>query len=123
MPDTVTVVDLGEPRVGLTVMASGRAVGLNVAMTATVVVIVTVQEPVPEQPPVPVQPPNVDPEAGVAVSMTVVLMSGSTQSLPLALGRKQLIPEGTLVTVPPPVPAMVTVRLNPPCPAKTDPAG
>ena len=112
---------MGERRGGLTVMASGRAVGLNVAMTATVVVIVTVQEPVPEQ--APVQPPNVDPEAGVAVSMTVVLMSGSTQSLPLALGRKQLIPGRTLVTVPPPVPAMVTVRLNPPCPAKTDPAG
>ena len=70
VPDTVTVVDLGEPRVGLTVMASGRAVGLNVAMTAMVVVIVTVQEPVPEQ--APVHPPKVDPEAGVAVSVTGV---------------------------------------------------
>ena len=45
---------------------------MNVAVTACPELIVTWQLPVPEQPP-PDQPANDEPDAGVAVSVTVVL--------------------------------------------------
>jgi len=44
---------------------------VKVAMTVAAADRVTVQEPVPEQPP-PLQPVKVEPEAGVAVSVTAV---------------------------------------------------
>jgi hypothetical protein len=54
----------------------------------------------------PDQPENVDPEAGVAVKVTAVLLLRIVvQVLP------QLIPAGLLVTVPVPVPARVTVSV------------
>jgi hypothetical protein len=54
--------------------------------------------------PVPLQPAKVEPEAGVAVSVTVVpLLNAAEQVLP------QLIPAGLLVTVPFPVPLLVVV--------------
>ena len=43
----------------------------NVAVTVVAADIVTVHEPVPVQPP-PLQPLNVEPAAGVAVSVTAV---------------------------------------------------
>src|SRR5688572_20675752 len=57
--------------------------------------------------PLPLQPPNVDPGDGVAVNVTVVpLMKAELQVVP------QLMPDGLLVTVPSPTPALVTVRVN-----------
>src|SRR5207249_5639438 len=61
---------------------------------------------VPEQPP-PVQPVKVEPAAGVAVNVTAVpLVKLAEQVTP------QLIPTGALVTVPLPVPALLTVRVK-----------
>jgi hypothetical protein len=58
----------------------------------------------PEQSP-PDQPTKVLPGFGVAVKMTLVpLLKVSVQSAP------QLMPTGLLVTVPDPVPALVTMR-------------
>ena len=64
-----------------------------------------VTEPVVQ--PVPLQPPKVEPEAGVAVRVTMVpLLKFAEQVLP------QLMPAGELVTVPVPVPALTTERPN-----------
>jgi len=71
---------------------------LNVAVTVVFALSWVVQDPVPEQPP-PLQPPKTDPDAGVAVSVTVVPPENVLeQEVP------QLIPVGLLVTVPDPVP-------------------
>jgi hypothetical protein len=76
---------------------------LKVAVTLVLAAKVTVQVPVPEHPP-PVQPANVEPELGVAVSVTAVpLAKLALQACP------QLMPEGLLVTVPVPVPLSCTV--------------
>src|SRR5436853_6999469 len=65
--------------------------------------MVTVQVPVPAQPP-PVQPVKVEPAAGAAVRVTAVpLVKLAAQVAP------QVIPAGELVTVPLPVPALLTV--------------
>src|SRR5205823_14797810 len=82
----------------------GTAGGGRLPFTALLRSRVMVQVPVPEQPP-PVQPVKVEPAAGVAVSVTVVpLAKLAVQVAP------QLIPAGELVTVPLPVPALLTVR-------------
>jgi hypothetical protein len=79
------------------------ALGANVAVTLIAIVVVTMQVPVPEHGAP--QPVNVDPDAGVAVKVTCVpLLKLAEQVAP------QLIPAGALVTVPVPVPALVTVR-------------
>ena len=76
----------------------------KVAVTAVAPEIVTVQAPAPEHPP-PLQPLKIDPESGVAVSVTAVpLVKFVVQFAPHAM------PEGVLVTVPLPVPTLVTVR-------------
>ena len=59
--------------------------------------------PVPLQPP-PLQPANVDPEAGVAVSVTIVPVTYASEQ-----SDEQLIPAGLLVTVP--LPTRVTVSV------------
>ena len=65
----------------------------------------TVQVPVPVQPPL--QPENVEPAAGVAVSVTdVPLANAAEQVVP------QLMPAGALVTVPLPVPAFAIARVK-----------
>src|SRR5207247_8405682 len=72
-------------------------------VTVVAALRVTVQVPVPEHPP-PLQPVKVEPAAGVAVSVTAVpLAKLAVQVAP------QLIPTGALVTVPLPVPALLTV--------------
>ena len=73
------------------------------AVTDVATLIVTVQVPVPEQPP-PLQPVNVEPAAGVAVNVTTApLVNDAEQVVP------QLIAAGVLVTVPVPLPPLVTV--------------
>ena len=75
---------------------------MKFATTERAVVMLTVQAPLPAQ--APVQPANFEPRAALAVSVTdVPLLYGSAQSLP------QLMPAGDDVTVPDPVPALVTV--------------
>ena len=75
----------------------------NVAVTVLAVSTVTMQLPTPKQPP-PDQPVNVDPADAAAASVTnCPLRYPSVQSAP------QLIPEGELVTVPSPSPALETV--------------
>src|SRR5439155_25284011 len=77
---------------------------VKVAVTVVAPETVTTHVPVPEHPP-PLQPVKVEPAAGVAVSVTAVpLVKLAEQVTP------QVIPAGVLVTVPIPVPALVTVR-------------
>jgi hypothetical protein len=78
---------------------------LKVADTDCAPDIETEQEPVPEQPP-PLQPAKVDPVAAAALRVTVVPAAKlALQVLP------QLIPAGTDVTVPVPVPARATLNV------------
>jgi len=76
----------------------------KVAVTEVAALIVMVQVPVPEQPP-PLQPLKVEPAAGVAVKVTAVPVVKEVEHV-----APQEIPEGALVTVPVPLPALVTVR-------------
>ena len=88
------------------VTVSAKVGTSKVAVTAVGPEIVTVQAAVPEQPP-PLQPLKIDPESGVAVSVTAVpLVKFVVQFVPHAM------PAGVLVTVPLPVPALVTVRAD-----------
>src|SRR2546427_6989810 len=86
---------------GVTVRA--KVCTVNVAVTVVAAESVTVQVPVPEQPP-PLQPVKVEPAAGVAVSVTAVPLEKLAEQV-----APQLIPAGELVTVPLPVPALLTV--------------
>jgi len=65
-----------------------------------------VQVPVPLHPP-PLQPTKIEPAAAAAVSVTELFVGNEAlQVFP------QLMPAGLLVTVPAPVPALVTVRVE-----------
>jgi len=76
---------------------------LKVAVTEVAAVIFTVQDPVPLH--APPHPANTEPEAGVAVSVTLILSENDAlQVFP------QLIPDGELVTVPAPLPELLTVN-------------
>ena len=78
---------------------------VNIAVTDVAAFTVTVHGPVPLH--APLHPAKVDPELGVAVSVTVVpKLNTSEQSAP------QLIPAGELDTVPDPVPVFTTVIVN-----------
>jgi hypothetical protein len=82
--------------------------GIRVKVAVAVVSAfrVTAHEPEPEQPP-PDQPPKREPAAGTAVRVTTVAeLKALTQVLP------QSIPTGELVTVPVPVPCLLTVRFG-----------
>jgi len=68
----------------------------------------TVQEPVPVQPP-PLQPAKTDPEAGTTVTVTVVPPENDGEQV-----VPQLMPLGLLVTVPLPVPFLLTSSVNVP---------
>src|SRR5438093_1527365 len=77
----------------------------NVAVTEVAAFTVTMQVPEPEQPPPPLQPVKVEPASGVAVKVTAVpTVNEAEQAVP------QEIPEGALLTVPLPVPVLVTLR-------------
>jgi hypothetical protein len=75
----------------------------NVAVTALAESMVTVQLPVPVH--APLQPVNAEVASGVAVKVTTVpVVKVAEQVAP------QLMPGGFEVTVPPPVPPVVTLR-------------
>jgi hypothetical protein len=77
---------------------------LKVAETVVFAVSVTVHEPVPVHPP-PLQPANTEPAAGWAFNVTLVpLVDVCVQSSPHAIPTPE--------TVPPPVPARITVKVN-----------
>jgi hypothetical protein len=77
---------------------------LNVAVTVRLEFMVTVQVPVPEH--APDQAANVEPELGVAVSVTTVPAAKLRQPEP------HEVPAGEELTVPLPVPVVVVVRVN-----------
>jgi len=76
---------------------------LNVALTFSLALIATTQVPVPEQPP-PLQPANVEPDEGVALSVTFVPGAYLLEHVP---GHE--IPAGLLLTLPEPDPPTATV--------------
>ena len=89
----------------------GGAEVLKAAVTVTLLLMWTVQVPVPVQPP-PLQPAKTDPEAGTAVSVTVIPPENEREQV-----VPQLMPLGALVTVPLPDPFLVTWSVNvPPLP-------
>src|SRR5437773_7101489 len=79
---------------------------VKVAVTVVAAFKVTEQVPVPKQPP-PLQPVKVEPVAGVAVSVTKVPLSNEAEQV-----APQSIPGGSEVTVPLPVPALLTARVT-----------
>jgi hypothetical protein len=95
--------------VGLTVIEESAAGGveLKFALTDFAASMVTLQAPVPLQ--APLQPARVEPESGAAVKLTTVPLAKLAEHV-----APQEIPEGVLVTVPVPVPFLVTVRVKGP---------
>src|SRR5438132_3018393 len=79
---------------------------LNVAVTDRAPLIVTVQV-VSETPSHPLQPPKVEPPPAVAVSVTTLPLSYVNTHV-----GPQLMPPSLEVTVPLPVPPLLTVRVN-----------
>ena len=87
----------------------GFGTNVNVAVTAWSALIDTVQVPVPAQPP-PLQPVNLDPAAGVAVSVTDWACAPVGYVCEQVLGQAIEAPfEAPLATLPAPVPARMTV--------------
>jgi hypothetical protein len=78
---------------------------VNVAVTAWATLIVTTHVPVPEQPP-PLHPLKVEDPVAAAVRVTAVLYGKAYEQV-----EPQAIPVGLLVTVPLPVPALLTVKV------------
>ena len=87
---------------------------LKVAVTFAAAVIDTVQVPVPEQ--APDQPAKVEPDAAVAVRVTLVPEANNAEHV-----APQPMPAGVDVTVPVPLPARATFRGY--CPVAQVPPG
>jgi hypothetical protein len=93
------------PEPAPSVTESVYVLSVKLAVTVVAAVIVTVHVPVPLHPP-PLQPLKTEPVAGVAVSVTgVPWLTDCAQVAP------QLIPVGDDVTVPAPVPLLLTVSV------------
>src|SRR3954453_5056937 len=91
------------PPVPVFITISVSVCSVNVAVIVTGAPMVSMQVPVPLHPP-PDQPVNVEPVAGAALNVTAVpFVKFSLQSTP------QLMPAGTDVMVPAPLPAFVTL--------------
>ena len=88
----------------VTVRVKVLAGAVKVAVTVWSTFITTLHEPFPLHPP-PFQPVNVEPPVGAAVSTT---------ALPIAKSAAQVVPQeippGVLLTVPVPVPDLLTVK-------------
>jgi len=82
-----------------------ESIAAKVADTDWLSIIVTTQDPVPEQ--APDHPENVEPVAGVSMSVTGVPAGKFAEQV-----VAQFIPVGEEVTVPVPVPALVSVSVN-----------
>jgi len=80
---------------------------LKVAVQLRFALIVTITAAVVAAQPVPAQAAKTEPKAGAAVNVAVVPLLKVPEQL-----VEQLIPAGELVMVPPPVPALVAVRLK-----------
>src|SRR5258706_4751698 len=94
---------------GITVSASAKLAETNLAAS-----MVIMQAPAPAQ--APLQLLNVESVPAVAVRMTgVPLLKASVQSIP------HVMPDGTLVTVPDPMPVTATVRKEMGIPALNKP--
>src|SRR5436190_10081522 len=96
------------PSAPLTLPAVGSGSALspsNLAVAERSPLIVAVHVPVPEQ--APDQPTKDDPGEAVAVSLTGIAANGAEQVEP------QLIPLGLEVTLPEPLPVLVTVSVLP----------
>ena len=91
---------------GATEMVTGELLLLNVAVTASVALMVTEQPPVPLHP-APLQPAKVEPSEGDAVSATTCPLAKLAEHV-----GWQEIPAGLLLTVPVPLPASVTVNVK-----------
>ena len=89
---------------GVTVRVNVFGGAVKLAVTVWSAFIVTVHEPVPLQPP-PLQPVNVEPPVGAAVRATVLPLGKSAAQV-----APQEMPLGLLVTVPAPVPDLLTVN-------------
>jgi hypothetical protein len=83
----------------------GKVCSAKVAVTERAALIVTVQVPVPVQ--APLQPVNVEPVAGAAVKAITVPLENEAEHV-----APQEMPAGVLVTVPAPLPDLVTVRVK-----------
>src|SRR5512132_2772931 len=89
------------------VTVSGYEIRLKLAVIATFVLVAIVHGAVPAHPP-PVHPSNVEPGAGAAVRVTSVpWVNVAAHVLP------QLMAAGVLVTVPLPVPVLLTETRKP----------
>lgn len=89
---------------GVTVRVNVFGGAVKFAVTVWSAFIVTVHAPAPLQPP-PLQPLNVEPPVGAAVRVTVLALGKSAAQV-----APQEIPLGLLVTVPVPVPDLLTVK-------------
>jgi hypothetical protein len=97
--------DVTVPRRCRPAHGQGYVLSAKVAVTDAAAVIATTQVPVPEQP-APLQPVNVEPPDGVAVSVTEVPWPKLAEQV-----APQVMPAGDEVTVPAPVPALVTASV------------
>lgn len=88
---------------GLAVIAAEEPVALKVAVTVLAAFMATVHAPVPVH--APPHPAKTDPAAGVAVRVTELLAAKLAEHVP-----PQSMPVGEDVTVPLPVPSLVTAR-------------
>ena len=89
----------------LSVKGCAAALGLNVAVTATLEFILTVHTPMPVH--APLQLENTEPPPAVAVRATLVPLEKLVEHV-----LPQLIPAGLLLTVPLPVPFLLTLSVN-----------
>ena len=103
--DTVTVCCTVPPLLG---DANVMLTGLKLAVTVTGAFPINVHGAVPVQPP-PLHPSNEEPDAGVAVKVTGLPALYAAEHV-----APQLMPAGELVTVPEPLPVLLTVTTKPP---------